>query len=650
MAGIDSTVVFVLLLMFGYLLADALLGRSGVDRATRWGLAFPALAAYAFLLMLAHIATRGWVFSHAWFTRGITGVFAAALLARWILRRDRRPLDAIEIWGLVGMTVLGLLVWGSPVFRMLPLDSHGDMPFHMGWASQLLVGESTPSAPLSGNIPNGYPWLYHSLVALIALFTPGGRAYDAMGPLQLLQVFGSIAALYALGRYLTLRWTGGLAASLLGAVAGGFGFFLVRHSDVILDPRAPDATRYFGDLFYKRSYNMAFANISPPFPRDMAYALFAALLLLVVLGLAQRSIPYLAGAGFTLGLIALTGAEATFVGFGVALLAGLWGGGVKRWQALMALILPALGLWGLWLVPMAINYIRLGGIRGLAREAVVLTPFQIMITWGIATPLAIWGAATWFRRARNRPESWVPAAVLLVTAAVLVGSHLVIRVLGRHFLTLSRAHRYWPFMFLGVALVGAFGLSDLLDRFGSRSKPVAISLGVLVLGLAVASPLVASIALPDVDRSKQPLTASLEGDPTTALNRLSPHPGPPAHTVAVPFRLQTALFSYAGYRFVLLLQTSHPRSYFARIRWPDIFEHIAPPEARRRANATLVTAREVGLKEWIGTARRFGVDRVVLVPSARRDTVVRACRRGITPLPDGYSLVRLDGCRHGPSG
>src|SRR5205085_1514602 len=112
---------------------------------------------------LGHILTGGALFSNAWLTRGIAIGTAAALLAsRSIagLRRPRRPPNAdaedwarprvprAERWAFLGVVALGLVVWGSPVFRMLPLDHLGDTQLHMGWASQLLNGESTPSGPL----------------------------------------------------------------------------------------------------------------------------------------------------------------------------------------------------------------------------------------------------------------------------------------------------------------------------------------------------------------------------------------------------------------------------------------------------------------------------------------------------------------------
>ena len=67
-------------LAFGYLIASTLLGRSRDSGVLAWALALPCLVGYALILMLGHMATGGWLFSHGWFIRMLTALIAAVLL------------------------------------------------------------------------------------------------------------------------------------------------------------------------------------------------------------------------------------------------------------------------------------------------------------------------------------------------------------------------------------------------------------------------------------------------------------------------------------------------------------------------------------------------------------------------------------------
>ena len=293
------------------------------DAVTHWGLAFVGVCLFALLLMLVHIATSGNVFGQVWPTRAATIAVVLVLGIRKLLSRPStgwKWSPSADGWAAIGLVIVAWLVWCSPTMRSMPIDIGGDVTLHAGWSSQLLNGETTPSAAITGEIPNFYPWLTHSVTAMLARTLPEGRAYHAMAPLQLLQVAGIALSLFALGRALTQRVTTGLAASLFGALTGGLGFLALRKVDVVLDPRAEDALRYFGDLFHRRSYNAAFGQMTPAFPRDIALTLAVGFLLLAVVGLKKQSRPLLVASGVTLGMTGLTGAESFYVGMGAAVL------------------------------------------------------------------------------------------------------------------------------------------------------------------------------------------------------------------------------------------------------------------------------------------------------------------------------------------
>jgi hypothetical protein len=270
-AGVQSLIVAASFLAFGYLVIDALLGRLGLGFATICGLSIVGCAGFVTAIMVAHIVTGGAVLSNPALTRVTTGAVAVVLVGIK-LRRSRRGREggssaAYEALVMASLVILGVLIWCRPIFSELPLDYRGDTKVHMTWSSQLLNGESTPSGRITGEIPNYYPWLFHGLTAFLSQFVPGGRALHALGPMQVWFVSSSILALYATGRTLSGRVGTAVATSIIGALAGGFGWLVARGPALILDPRDPDTSlRYWGDLFQKRSYNYS-TILSRPFPK-----------------------------------------------------------------------------------------------------------------------------------------------------------------------------------------------------------------------------------------------------------------------------------------------------------------------------------------------------------------------------------------------
>lgn len=395
--GLESILVAAVLLAVGYLVVDALLGdRAGVP--IRLGLAFPGLMAYVLILALIHIGSGGLVFGSPSAIRAGTAALGSALIVRKIFiarRRSKRRSadepqshqrfgrrDALLVAGLVALAVA---LWGSPIVRMIPLGHSGDQTVHMGWAAELMNGETTPSGPLSGAIPNYYPWLFHALVAFIASLTAGGRAFHAQGPLLVVQVTGAVLALYALGRELGGRVTTGAFAAVFGALSGGIGFLLLSRPDFVFDPRengGEEALRYAGDLLSRRSYNVSFHNLAPTFPRDVAFALTVAFLVMLVRGFRRKSSADFLGAGAVLGMIGLTGGETFIVGVGITIAASVVSIDVGRIRTALATLIPALAVWGLWLVPVAVNYVRLGGFVNTAAEPVTLTPLPFWVPGG----------------------------------------------------------------------------------------------------------------------------------------------------------------------------------------------------------------------------------------------------------------------------
>ena len=629
-SGVIAIVVAAFFLSIGFLVADALLGRGVFDNVIRLCLALPGFMILTLALMLVHIVSGGAVLSNPWITRAAVALTLALLVGRKVLAQKDPPDGAARpkrehYVALAAVVVAGVILWGLPAIQLLPLDRGWDSDHHAGWASQLLNGESTPSASVTGEVPNDYPWMHHATTALLASFTPGGRALSAHVPLFFVQVLGAILGLYGLGLELTKRVQGGVAAALFGALSGGFGYLISRGPAIVLVPRANegrDALTYLGDMLFVRSYNLSFNNLAPAFPRDLGFSLLAAFLLLLVLGFSRHSRRALIGAGMVLGMVGLTTGESMPLGLGVVALLTLAPPPslvtdeengerlrFKRWQVAAYLLGPALGLGALWVGPLIYNYLQLGGFRSSHNTPVILTPLAFLGSWGITTPFAVYGAYLFVPDVRRRPGATIILATLISALALLLLPLLVPLLPVKGFTTLARPHRYWPLLYLPVALYAAVGASRLEKAIAGKRRRLALSLSVLVVILAVPSPLLASIALPDEKPAPRELEQSLLGK-RTMLNLMAPRPGMRC-VAAVPADWSHAAFSYTGYRLVLYRWTDNLRTNSAHIRWRGIYERIPTTEERNGVNDALLNP--VDATEWRSLANEWGVN-VVTVP------------------------------------
>ena len=643
-AGLAAAVLALGLLWLGFGLTG-LVPAWRNDLVARWALAVPAVVVLALAMMLVHLATGGAVFQTPVAVRIGMALVAVLLLVRWAVRRRRSRGRASGLRDLalaIGCSLLVGVVWGSPVFRMLPLATGGDIAFHTGWTEQLLLGEPTPTAPITGDVPNYYPWLYHALLALVADLTPGGHAYVALGALHLLQTIGIAAALFGIGHLLAGRWAGA-ATAVLGAAAGGFGFLLVDGLDLVLDPREDggvEATRYAGDLLFVRSYNVSFLNLAPPYPRDVAAALLVSVLFVLARAGRSGSRGEYVLAGALLGLVGLTQTDAFAVGLLIAVGVAVLAPRGRRLRTGAAILVPAAAVFALWAVPIAVSYVRLGGfVDTTLVPPTELPAWAILGAWGIVTPLAAVGGA---RAARSfgDPGMRVVVATLAAGAVAVVASSFVPVLLGEGFETVGRAHRYWPLLALPLTLLAGLGAHYIGARVGRWARPAAWAFATCVVALALPSPLIASLALPSELRTPPKLRRALEGDRQQPLNVLARY-GDGVCSAAVPS--PGSVFPYTGYRFLLY---GHPdvRENAARIRWADIYEEIIP-EAQRALDQELLMSGTATPEQFLAIVERYGLDFVIVpgrVASAEafRGLSGRPLRAGATR----QVLFGLDDC------
>jgi hypothetical protein len=616
------------------------------DPVARWALAFPAVVALALAMMVGHIASRGAFFQSAAAVRICVGAVVGGLLLRWLVARARssepRALHRRDLLLWIAVSLLVAFVWGSPVFRMLPVAVPGDASLHAGWAEQLVNGEPTPSAPLTGDVPNYYPWLYHGLLALVTHLTPGGHALVGLAPLHLLQVIGMSASLFGIGWLFAGRWAGASVA-VLGAAAGGWGFLVVGGLELVTNPRADEgaaATTYLGDLLLVRSYNASFMNLAPTFPRDVAFALLAGALFAMARAVHSGRMPDYAVAGVVLGLVGLTQTDAFAVGLLAAgVLAALAPRG-RRLRAAAALLLPALVLFSLWAAPLAVSYVRLGGfVDTTVVGPVVLPAWAILGAWGIVAPLAAVGA---YRASRSLgdPVVRVTGALLAAAAAVLAASLLASDLVGEGFETLGRQHRYWPLLCLPLGILAGIGAHWLGTLLWERSKAAAWVGATCVVGLALPSPVIASLALPSAFPGSPSLTRALEGDPDAALNVLSDY-GDGVCAAAFPRPLLG--FSFTGFRF-LLVPSDRRVENDARIRWAEIYERIVPQDQRARDQELLMSGSATP-EQFAEIVDRYGLDVVVVpVESAGAEAFRGLSGRGVSLDGEEYVLFGVQPC------
>ena len=603
-AGVEAIAVALLALAVGYLLVDAAgrLCRTRLDPVLCAGLAPIAVLGLTLVIMLAHMATGGAVLSSTLITAGMVGAAVVAAVVVRLTRRGSTGGSALQLGLLIGLVVLGLAVWSGPIFVRLPLFTSGDDAWQLASAAQLMNGATTPSSWIAGSFPNDYPWLFNSVLSFFAHFTPGGRPAHAAATVHVFIVAGSLMVMFALGRELVGRIAGGVGTALFAALSGGWGFLIAGATPTLILPRVPeDVQMFLGDFVAKRSYNIAFHNLAPAFPRDLSFLLLGGFLLLLLLGVKRRSLVALVGAGMVLGMVGLTAAESTFAGFAVALITIVLYGGRRRLRMAAAIFGPALAIYALWLAPFLWNQFQHPGFNDLSAEPVVNSPLTIAGAWGLSLLFGVFGAVIALSRMRGDPGVRVAIAFVLATGALLLAASLASRVLGPGVETLGRSHRYWPLLHLAVVLFAGLGFAELLKRVGrspraGRTLVLVTAMTVIVMGSI--SPVLASIAFAQKSSSSN-LLARAAREEDSVLSVLSPEPGGTC-VVAAEGRLAGQIATFTGYRFVFGRRPP---------RWESLFGPNAS-ESRRMTN-TLLLKGGTDSDRWISVAQTHEVDVVV---------------------------------------
>ena len=627
------------MVVFGFLLTGLVARPLRLTAVARLALAVPALLAFVTVVMVIHMVTGGEILSRPSLVRGATAIVALAMVFGARRPAETEPKATRETLWAIGLAAVAVAVWSLPVFTDLPVNFSGDVKRHSAWAAQLSAGHTTPTAVITGEIPNYYPWLFHALTSFLAVFTPGERVLHAFGPLQVLATAGSSLAFFGAGSVLFGTIRAAASTAVLGGFSGGFGFLLTQRPALELDPRAGGGLEFLGDFMFVRSYNLAFHNLAPPFPRDLGFLLLVGMLVLVALGVAEKRWPPFVGAGCVVGLIGLVTGESLIVGAAAAAVLVAIGPGIARITAAVAIFVPMIAVYALWAVPIAISYARLGGFADTSGDPVTLSPAMVLFSWGIATPLAALGIGAWRRWPVAAQR--VVAALAVAALMALIGSALA-PVLGEGFTTLERDHRYWPLLYMAIALCGGYGADFLFRRLSGLRPALGIVVAVMLGASAIASPLLASAAVPRAHPENEVLTAALTGDESNVLEVVA-RESDGRCVAAIPGPFSRAVPSYSGARLVYFPSDTRNQ---AGIRWPEIPEAI--PDAVREADNALLIRGGPTNDEWLSTVERYDVDVIVVPATHELSEVMASYPRAAAEAADSpYWVVRTGACDKG---
>jgi hypothetical protein len=271
---------------------------------------------------------------------------------------------------------------------------------------------------------------------------------------------------------------------------------------------------------------------------------------------------------------------------------------------------------------------------------VTLSPAAVIVGWGVVLPFAIWGVLRWMIPNLNDVRQRVVGCHLVGGTLLLIGSSLFPELLGGAFEAIGRPHRYWPYVHLGLILC-AVGGAEMLAALLARGRALLVAGCVITFVLAVPSPILSSLALPDTRGAPRDLNAAVRGSPGSMLNLLLGEAGERC-IVAAPVEMDESVWSYTGYRMLMFVWGVRDQDNLARIRWRDIYEHIPSDAERAEAQQILMNpATDEG--EWNAIIERYDIDSVVVETSMVADYPIAG--RVVRDASDvDYSVITTGEC------
>lgn len=479
--------------------------REWLGSAERWLLSLPGVVAFAVMLMIGHMATRGRVFDRVWVVPAAAVLLVGATLWRRRPRIARLDTRTALVVSLLAIALVAL--YALPAIRGGSSLRTGDNPWHLGWTNQVLGGDPLPTGPAPATFArNAYPWGHHALLATMVRLVPGSDPLIAHEGLHLLLIGAIPLAAACLARIVNRR--AGIAAAAAAASIGGFGWIAAGRADFIASPLE---ARYGADLVVA-SPNAVYQLLPPALPRESGLVLLAAAALLLAAMVRRPSRARAVVTGMVVGLVGLVSVpmflSALVWGFALAIT-------TRRSGALPAFAIAgstALVVFGIWAAPVIVDYMRFDGFTAVAPTLGVEWELDDGVAaWGLLAPLALAGVGI------------VIAQPSVVGRALLVYGGCAVGLLALTWVraeigwdvfaneTLFHRGRYWPTLHLVGAAFAGIALTVGYGWLRARSRVLGLSAVALVLGIGAISPVYASM---DLTRTiKERKKGFLYGDP-----------------------------------------------------------------------------------------------------------------------------------------
>lgn len=490
-------------LLAAQLAAFGLVGWSAGSLLLRWaridgaGLPERGVAAvtgfvfFAVLAMVVNVVTGGGAFGNAFAVPALGVAVVAYWAASGGARADWTHLRKPRSWlpplllvaALALLYLLPVLVAGSGVRT-------GDPPWHLGWTAQLLGGEAVPSGPAVEYGRNAYPWGYHALLASLVRLVPSSTALLAHEAVHVVLLVSIPLVAACLAR--RVDRAAGMAAAACASLVGGFGWVLARSPSFEPSPR--EGT--FGADLVAASPNSVYELLPPALPREVGLVLAgaAAMFLLIAAESGTRRSRVFSGA--VTGAVGLVSVPMLFTALLWAVGASLFAQ-QRRLAMLRDVWIPALGVFALWAVPVAAGYLRHGGFVDITPRLGMEWPLPTALgAYGLLLPLALAGAVLAWRQRRGRA-----LLVLAGSSSALLGLAVAREVFGWtvwNNATLLHQGRMWPPVHLLAGALGGLAVARAAAWLLERSRSLAVLAGAVVVAVAAASPVLASLGMSEI--------------------------------------------------------------------------------------------------------------------------------------------------------
>ena len=345
---------------------------------------------------------------------------------------------------------------------------------------------------------NAYPWGYHAVMATMIRLVPSTGTFIAQEAMHLLFILGLPLGCACLARRL---FSGsGLAGAACGTLIAGFGWVSARGIDFVTTPLE---ARYGADMV-TASPNSVYELFAPALPRELGLVALAAAALLIVLAVRTEDRRLALLAGIAVGIVGLVSVPLWIMAIGWAAIGAFLTGTEGRWRMLIPMAGVGALVFGVWVVPVAFNYMRYGGFINVTSQLGVEWPvLTALAAWGLLLPLALTGIVLAWR------SGTTSARVILGFAGTTIAMLVIARARSAFDwelagnATLLHQGRMWPAAhLLGSAFAGA-ALAAGFKWMKQRSEFLAPLVVAALLAIGSVSLWLSSQALTEILRTHE---------------------------------------------------------------------------------------------------------------------------------------------------